>query len=72
MKKLCDLYHDHVVEKTKIDWRYWVFVSIMGHFVHPFDKHVASSGFEELESTSMTFLGEHMSLQQLRKGGYFH
>lgn len=70
-KKLSDRFHDHVVDRTKnTDWRYWVFVSIMGHFVHPFERHVSASSLDELEETSVNFVTEQMSLQQLRKDAF--
>lgn len=45
-----------------------MFVSIMGHFVHPFDRMVSASSFDQLESTGCEFISQNMSLQQLRKG----
>ena len=67
-KTLADMFHDHVIASTHDNWRYWVFVSIMGHFVHSFDQQVSASTFEELQTTSLEYIGNNMSLQQLRKG----
>ncbi|QQP57328.1 ChREBP2, partial [Caligus rogercresseyi] len=63
---LADRFHDHVVEKTIDDWRYWVFTNIMGHFVHSFDREVDASSISTLkESNAPGF--QKMSLHQLRK-----
>ena len=71
-KTLADMFHDHVIAQTHDNWRYWVFVSIMGHFVHSFDQQVSASTFEELQTTSLEYIGNNMSLQQLRKGTVGH
>ncbi len=70
MRTLADNFHDHVVARTKDNWRYWVFVNIMGHFVHSFDQQVAATTFEEIQTTSLEYIGNNLSLQQLRKGTF--
>ena len=68
MRPLADLFHDHVVRRTKDNWRYWVFVNIMGHFVHSFDQQVVATAFDDLQTTSLEYIGNNLTLQQLRKG----
>ena len=66
--KLADRFHDHVVARVKEDWRYWVFVHIMGHFVHSFDDKVVAHNAEALETTAMEYVKSTCTLGQLRKG----
>ncbi len=68
MRPLADLFHDHVVRRTKDNWRYWVFVNIMGHFVHSFDQQVVATAFDDLQTTSLEYIGNNLTLQQIRKG----
>ncbi len=67
-KSLPDQFHDHVVERTHENWRYWVFTSIMGHFVHSFGEEVSAVSHHDLQTTSLEWITNAMSLQQLRKG----
>lgn len=69
-RSLPELFRDHVVERTHDDWRYWVFTSIMGHFVHSFGQEVAATSMQDLETTSIEWITNAMSLQQLRKDAY--
>jgi len=66
-RSLPDQFADHVVDKTQKDWKYWVFTSIMGHFVHSFEQEVSAQTAEHLETTSLEWITNSMSLQQLRK-----
>ena len=70
MRTLADLFHDHVVARTKDNWRYWVFVNIMGHFVHSFEQQVVATTFDDLQTTGLEYIGNNLTLQQLRKGGW--
>ena len=70
-KTMQEMFHGHVVAKVRDEeiWRYWVFTSIMGHFVHSFNQEVDSTGnLDELQTTAMEWIKNRMSLQQLRKG----
>ena len=70
-KTLQEMFHGHVVSKVRDEeiWRYWVFTSIMGHFVHSFNADVDASGnMDDLQNTAREWIKERMSLQQLRKG----
>ena len=50
-------------------WRYWVFTSIMGHFVHSFNSDVDTTGnLDDLQNTATEWIKDKMSLGQLRKG----
>ena len=69
-RSLPDQFADHVVDKTQKDWKYWVFTSIMGHFVHSFAQEVSADSPDDLETTSLEWITNSMSLQQLRKGLY--
>jgi len=69
-KSIPDMFADHVRQRTQSDWRYWVFTSIMGHFVHSFAQDVSNISPQEMESTSIDWLTERMSLQQLRKDAF--
>jgi len=69
-KSIPDMFADHVRQRTQIDWRYWVFTSIMGHFVHSFAQEVSNISPQEMENTSIDWLQERMSLQQLRKDAF--
>jgi len=69
-KSIPDMFADHVRQRTQSDWRYWVFTSIMGHFVHSFAQDVSNISPQEMQSTSIDWLGERMSLQQLRKDAF--
>ncbi|XP_040569196.1 uncharacterized protein [Lepeophtheirus salmonis] len=69
-RSLADRFHDHVVEKTIEDWRYWVFTNIMGHFVHSFDREVDASSIDILRKKSSMWISKNMSLHQLRKDAY--
>ena len=68
MRNLPDMFHDHVVKKTMENWQYWIFVSIMGHFVHSFEQQVSAATYEDLQTTSVEYVANNLSLQQLRKG----
>ena len=73
-KTLQEMFHGHVVAKVREEeiWRYWVFTSIMGHFVHSFNTEVDTSGnLDDLQSTAMEWIKNRMSLQQLRKGNIY-
>ena len=68
-----EMFHEHVVAKVRDNeiWRYWVFTSIMGHFVHSFAQEVDATGnLDDLQSTAMEWITNRMSLQQLRKGKF--
>ena len=70
-KTLQEMFHGHVVHQVRDQeiWRYWVFTSIMGHFVHSFNAEVDTSGnLDDLQTTATEWIKERMSLQQLRKG----
>ena len=70
-KSMQEMFYDHVVTKVRDNkiWQYWVFTSIVGHFVHSFSQEVDSSGnLDDLQSSTMEWLTNRMSLQQLRKG----
>jgi len=69
-KSIPDMFADHVRQRTQIDWRYWVYTSIMGHFVHTFAQEVSNISPAEMEKTSIDWLQERMSLQQLRKDAF--
>lgn len=69
-KSIPDMYADHVRSKTQADWRYWVFTSIMGHFVHTFAQEVSNISPNEMEKSSIEWLKERMSLSQLRKDAF--
>jgi len=69
-KSIPDMFADHVRQRTQIDWRYWVYTSIMGHFVHTFAQEVSNISPVEMERTSIDWLQERMSLQQLRKDAF--
>jgi len=69
-KSIPDMYADHVRSKTQEDWRYWVFTSIMGHFVHSFAQEVSNISVAEMERTALDWLQEKMSLTQLRKDAF--
>ena len=69
-RSLPDQFADHVFDKTQKDWKYWVFTSIMGHFVHSFEQEVSAQTPEDLQNTSLEWITNSMSLQQLRKGLY--
>jgi len=66
-RSLPDQFADHVFDKTQKDWKYWVFTSIMGHFVHSFEQEVSAQTPEDLQNTSLEWITNSMSLQQLRK-----
>ena len=73
-KTLQEMFHGHVVAKVREEeiWRYWVFTSIMGHFVHSFNTEIDASGnLDDLQSTAMEWIKNRMSLQQLRKGNIY-
>lgn len=69
-KSIPDMFADHVRQKTQKHWPYWVFTSIMGHFVHSFAQDVSNISPKEMENTSIDWLSERMSLQQLRKDAF--
>lgn len=66
-RNLPDQFADHVVERTQQNWKYWVFTSIMGHFVHSFAQEVSADSLNDLQTTSLEWVTDAMSLQQLRK-----
>lgn len=59
------------MSRVKDDWRFWVFVHIMGHFVHSFDQVVTASDYSDLETTSLEWITNNLSLKALRKGKFF-
>ena len=67
-KSLPEMFHDHVVQKTNEDWRYWVFTSVMGHFIHSFKQEVSAGNYDDLRDSALDWVTFSMSLQQLRKG----
>jgi len=69
-KSIPDMYADHVRQRTQTDWRYWVFTSIMGHFVHSFAQEVSNISPPDMEKTSVEWLQQRMSLSQLRKDAF--
>lgn len=69
-KSIPDMFADHVRQRTQEDWRYWVFTSIMGHFVHSFAQEVSNISPEEMERDALQWVQERMSLQQLRKDAF--
>ena len=68
---LPDQFADHVVERTHQNWKYWVFTNIMGHFVHSFAQEVSATSLNDLQTTSLEWVTNSMSLQQLRKGKFY-
>ena len=42
--------------RTQEDWRYWVFTSIMGHFVHTFAQQVSNINQEELGRSAVDWI----------------
>ncbi len=68
IRRMPDQFHDHVVARVRKDWRYWVFVHIMGHFVHSFEQVVTARNYEDLETTGLEWVANNLSLSQLRKG----
>ena len=70
-RSLPEQFSDHVVSQTHENWKYWVFTSIMGHFVHSFNQEVSSASQHDLQTTSLEWITNSMSLQQLRKGNTF-
>jgi len=69
-KSIPDMFADHVRQRTQDDWRYWVFTSIMGHFVHSFAQEVSNISKKEMEKSANDWIQERMSLQQLRKDAF--
>jgi len=69
-KSIPDMFADHVRQRTQEDWRYWVFTSIMGHFVHSFAQEVSNISPEDMEQDALQWVQERMSLQQLRKDAF--
>lgn len=69
-KSIPDMFADHVRQRTQSDWRYWVFTSIMGHFVHSFAQDISNISPAEMETTAIDWLSQRMSLQQLRKDAF--
>lgn len=69
-KSIPDMFADHVRQRTQEDWRYWVFTSIMGHFVHNFSQEVSNISPAEMEKTAVDWLQERMSMSQLRKDAF--
>ena len=69
-KSIPDMFADHVRLRTQEDWRYWVFTSIMGHFVHNFSQEVSNISPAEMERTAGAWLQERMSMSQLRKDAF--
>ena len=45
-------------------------ISIMGHFVHSFAEEVSATSLNDLQTTSLEWVTNAMSLQQLRKGKF--
>lgn len=69
-KSIPDMFADHVRQKTQSDWKYWVYTSIMGHFVHSFAQEVSNISPEEMERTSTEWVQEKMSMTSLRKDAF--
>jgi len=69
-KSIPDMFADHVRQKTQSDWRYWVYTSIMGHFVHSFAQEVSNISPDEMEKTSIDWVQEKMSMSSLRKDAF--
>jgi MAX-like protein X len=69
-KSIPDMFADHVRQRTQSDWRYWVFTSIMGHFVHSYSQDVSNISPKDMETTAMDWLSQRMSLKQLRKDAF--
>jgi len=69
-KSIPDMFADHVRHRTQEDWRYWVFTSIMGHFVHSFAQEVSNISERDMERTAVDWIQDRMSLQQLRKDAF--
>ena len=69
-KSIPDMFADHVRQRTQSDWRYWVFTSIMGHFVHSFAQEVSNISPDEMESSATEWVSEKMSMSQLRKDAF--
>ena len=69
-KSIPDMFADHVRQKTQSDWKYWVYTSIMGHFVHSFENNVVAHNAEALEETAMEYVKSTLTLKQLRQGTY--
>lgn len=69
-KSIPDMFADHVRQRTQSDWKYWVFTSIMGHFVHSFAQEVSNISPTEMEKTAVDWLQERMSVGQLRKDSF--
>ena len=44
----------------------------MGHFVHSFAEEVSATSLNDLQTTSLEWVTNAMSLQQLRKGKYIY
>jgi hypothetical protein len=38
------------------DWRYWVFTSIMGHFVHSFAQEVSNISPDDMERDALLWV----------------
>ena len=65
------MYIVHCTISSKIyslDFRYWVFTAIMGHFVHSFSQQVSAGNFENLEASAKEWVGYNLTLHNLRKG----
>ena len=69
-KSIPDMFADHVRQRTQSDWRYWVYTSIMGHFVHSFAQEVSNISPDEMERTATEWVSEKMSMSQLRKDAF--
>jgi len=69
-KSIPDMFADHVRQKTQSDWKYWVYTSIMGHFVHSFAQEVSNISPKEMERTSTEWVQEKMSMTSLRKDAF--
>ena len=69
-KSIPDMFADHVRQKTQSDWKYWVYTSIMGHFVHSFAQEVSNISPQEMERTSTEWVQEKMSMTSLRKDAF--
>ena len=69
-KSIPDMFADHVRQRTQSDWRYWVFTSIMGHFVHSFAQEVSNISPDEMERTATEWVSEKMAMSALRKDAF--
>ena len=55
---LCWMYTLYSVTFPRVqeDWRYWVFTSIMGHFVHSFAQEVSNISPAEMDRDALQWV----------------